>query len=52
MSRYVDHLNQLRRINEGDDTADAAGYALNLIGFRSPCCPGKRPAQDTARKSQ
>src|SRR5438874_6848535 len=29
--RYLDHLNEIRRINEGDDTGDAPGYALNLI---------------------
>src|SRR5262249_53214512 len=28
--RYLDHLHQLRRINEGDDTTDAPGYGLNL----------------------
>lgn len=29
--RFLDHLAELRRINEGDDNADAPGYALNLI---------------------
>ncbi len=29
--RYLDHLHQLRRINEGDDNTDAPGYALNLV---------------------
>jgi hypothetical protein len=29
--RYLDHLNELRRINEGDDNTDAPGYALNLV---------------------
>jgi hypothetical protein len=29
--RYLDHLHQLRRINEGDDNADSPGYALNLM---------------------
>src|SRR5262249_50310738 len=29
--RYLDHLHELRRINEGDDNTDAPGYALNLI---------------------
>lgn len=30
-ARYLNHLHQLRRINEGDDNADAPGYALNLV---------------------
>src|SRR5262249_10515263 len=29
--RFLEHLAELRRINEGDDNADAPGYALNLI---------------------
>ncbi len=36
--RFLDHLNQIRRVNEGDDTADSPGYALYLrasAGFRS-----------------
>ena len=31
MKRYLDHLHALRHINEGDDTADSPGYALNLV---------------------
>jgi len=31
LSRYLNHLHELRRINEGDDSADAPGYALNLV---------------------
>ena len=42
LSRYVQHLNQLRRINEGDDTADAAGYALNLIRIPVSVLPGRK----------
>jgi hypothetical protein len=30
-ARYLNHLNELRRINEGDDNADSPGYALNLV---------------------
>jgi hypothetical protein len=30
-SRFIKHLHELRRVNEGDDNTDAAGYALNLI---------------------
>jgi hypothetical protein len=29
--RYLDHLHELRRINEGDDNTDAPGYGLNLV---------------------
>jgi hypothetical protein len=31
LSRYLNHLNELRRINEGDDIADSPGYSLNLV---------------------
>ena len=31
LDRYLHHLHELRRINEGDDNADAPGYALNLV---------------------
>jgi hypothetical protein len=41
MSRYLDHLAQLRRINEGDDSADSPGYALNLIRIPVSILPGK-----------
>ena len=27
--RYLDHLNELRRVNLGDDNADSAGYSLS-----------------------
>ncbi len=40
--RYLDHLNNLRRINEGDDTADAPGYALNLVRVPVSVFPGKK----------
>ncbi len=40
LNRYLQHLNQLRRINEGDDTADAPGYALNLIRIPVSILPG------------
>jgi hypothetical protein len=41
MSRYLHHLAQLRRINEGDDSADAPGYALNLVRIPVSILPGK-----------
>lgn len=40
LARYVNHLHQLRRINEGDDTADAPGYAMNLVRIPVSLLPG------------
>lgn len=40
-SRYIQHLHELRRINEGDDTADSPGYALNLVRIPVSILPGK-----------
>lgn len=42
LSRYVNHLHELRRINEGDDSADAPGYALALVRLPVSVIPGKR----------
>ncbi len=42
LSRYLHHLNELRRINEGDDSADAPGYALALVRVPVSIIPGKR----------
>lgn len=39
--RYLDHLHELRRINEGDDTADSPGYALDLVRIPVSVLPGK-----------
>lgn len=41
MSRYLQHLHELRRINEGDDTADSPGYSLNLVRIPVSILPGK-----------
>ena len=41
-SQYLNHLHELRRINEGDDTADSPGYALNLVRFPISIMPGKK----------
>ena len=38
--RYINLLNQLRRNNEGDDTADSPGYSLNLIRIPVSILPG------------
>ncbi len=40
-ARFLNHLNELRRINEGDDTADSPGYALNLVRIPVSVLPGK-----------
>jgi hypothetical protein len=42
LSRYLNHLHQLRRINEGDDTADAPGYSMNLMRFPVSVLPGTK----------
>ena len=41
LKRYLDHLNQLRRVNEGDDTSDSPGYALNLVRLPVSIMPGR-----------
>lgn len=38
--RYLDHLNEIRRVNLGDDVADSAGYALYLIRMPVSILPG------------
>lgn len=42
MKRYLDHLNELRRINNGDDTADSPGYALHMVRIPISVLPGHR----------
>ena len=41
MSRYLQHLHELRRINEGDDTSDSPGYSMNLVRMPISILPGK-----------
>ncbi len=41
MSRYLAHLHELRRINEGDDTSDSPGYSMNLVRIPVSILPGK-----------
>ena len=41
-SQYLNHLHELRRINEGDDTADSPGYSLNLVRIPVSILPGKK----------
>ncbi len=40
--RYLDLLANIRRTNEGDDTADAPGYSLQLMRIPVSVLPGKR----------
>lgn len=40
--RYLDLLANIRRTNEGDDTADAPGYSLQLLRIPVSVLPGKR----------
>jgi len=42
LARYLNHLHELRRINEGDDSADAPGYALNLVRIPVSVTPGQK----------
>jgi hypothetical protein len=42
MKRYIDHLHELRRINDGDDTADSPGYSLNLVRIPVSVLPGRK----------
>jgi len=41
LDRYIKHLQELRRINEGDDIADSPGYALNLVRIPVSILPGE-----------
>ena len=41
-SRYLYHLQQLRRINTGDDTADMPGYGLYLLRLPVSVLPGSK----------
>jgi hypothetical protein len=41
-SDYLNHLNQLRRINAGDDLADRPGYGLYLVRIPVTLSPGPR----------
>ena len=41
-SSYLNHLNQLRRINAGDDLTDRPGYGLYLVRIPVTLSPGPR----------
>lgn len=40
LQRYLDHLNQLRRNNDGDDQSDSPGYAMHLVRLPVSVQPG------------
>ena len=44
--RYYDALNNIRRNNMGDDTADSAGYGLYLVRLPVSVEPGERTRRD------
>lgn len=41
-SQYLNHLNQLRRINSGDDLSNRPGYALYLVRIPVTLSPGPK----------
>ena len=41
-SNYLNHLNQLRRINAGDDLTDRPGYGLYLVRIPVTLSPGPK----------
>jgi hypothetical protein len=44
-ARYLNHLHALRRINEGDDNADAPGYSMHLMRIPVSIQPSKKTAK-------
>lgn len=42
LARYINHLHEIRRLNEGDDTADSPGYSLNLVRIPVSILPGSK----------
>lgn len=44
--RFLDHLHEIRRVNEGDDTADAPGYSLNLVRIPISVIPGDKTREN------
>ena len=41
-ARYLNHLHELRRLNEGDDTSDSPGYSMNLVRVPVSIMPGSK----------
>ncbi|MCA9034726.1 MAG: hypothetical protein KDA91_06325, partial [Planctomycetaceae bacterium] len=42
LARYLNHLHEIRRMNEGDDTSDSPGYSLNLVRIPISLLPGSK----------
>jgi len=40
--RFLDHLEQIRRVNLGDDTSDSAGYGFYLLRLPVSIQPGRK----------
>lgn len=40
-ARFLNHLHEIRRLNEGDDIADSPGYAMNLVRVPVSVLPGQ-----------
>ncbi|APZ92669.1 hypothetical protein [Fuerstiella marisgermanici] len=41
-ARYLNHLHEIRRMNEGDDTSDSPGYSMNLVRIPVSIMPGSK----------
>jgi|GEM_PF-4797922 len=44
--RFLDHLHEIRRVNEGDDTSDSPGYSLNLVRVPVSILPGDKTREN------
>src|ERR1051325_11365468 len=44
--RYLEHLNQIRRINLGDDNSDSAGYGMYLVRMPASITPGEKTREN------
>ena len=42
LGNYVNHLHEIRRINEGDDTSASPGYAMHLVRMPVSILPGSK----------
>jgi hypothetical protein len=42
LATYINHLHQLRRLNEGDDVSASPGYALQLVRIPVSILPGSK----------
>ena len=42
LGNYINHLHEIRRINEGDDTSASPGYAMHLVRIPVSILPGSK----------